>query len=364
MLIVDAHEDIAWNILTFGRDYTRPAVETRRLEYGTIIPEVKEDTLLGWADYQRGQVAVVFGTLFAAPQRHCAGAWETQCYRNVDEAHHLYRSQLDAYNRLADDYPDHFRLVQTGQNLQSILTDWLRPAPPGGEMLSHPVGIVVMMEGAEGVREPGELEEWWQWGVRLIGPAWVGTRFCGGTHEPGPMTKEGFALLEGMASLGFGLDLSHMDEAAALQALDAYPGPIVASHGNVKTLLKNTDTNRHLTDRVIQGLLERNGVVGVVPYNRFLKPDWRSGDPRQGVSLQLLTDHIDYICQMAGNARHVGLGSDFDGGFGLQSTPIEIDTVADLQKIATLLAEKGYNPEDIAAILGGNWLTHLQHILP
>jgi membrane dipeptidase len=73
---------------------------------------------------------------------------------------------------------------------------------------------------------------------------------------------------------------------------------------------------------------------------------------------------MDYICQMAGDANHVGIGSDFDGGFGLPSVPIEVDTIAELRKIIPILIQKGYTEADIAAILGKNWLVHLQNNLP
>jgi len=46
------------------------------------------------------------------------------------------------------------------------------------------------MEGADCINDFGELEEWWDMGLRFIGPAWAGTRFCGGTKEPGPLTPD------------------------------------------------------------------------------------------------------------------------------------------------------------------------------
>ena len=358
-LIVDAHEDLAWNMLTFGRDYRRPAAETRQREAGGLAPEHNGDTLLGWPDYQRGRVAVVFGTLFAAPIRRKLGDWDRLTYETADEAHAIYRDLLDAYHRLVDESPEMFRLLQSRGDLQAVLQHWQR-----SDTDEHPVGLVVLMEGAEGVRQPGELEEWWAGGVRIIGPAWAGTRFCGGTREPGPLTVEGRQLLDGMASLGFTLDLSHMDEQAALQALDTYPGPIIASHANALALIKGSQSNRHLTDRLLDGLLARGAVIGVVPLNNFLRVDWKESGGREAVTLDHLVAQIDYICQRAGNARHAGLGSDFDGGFGVQSVPTGLDTIADLPKIAPLLAQKGYTEEDIAAILGGNWLAHLQTTLP
>jgi membrane dipeptidase len=373
MLIVDAHEDLAWNILALDRDYTLSVDETRQHEHGTETPLHNGDTLLGWPDYQRGCVAVVFSTLFASPLRARPGEWDTQCYTNISQANAIYRAQVDVYHRLVDDHPDKFRLIHTKEDMLAVLSAWqnspnsLSPEATGDkgvEGSGKPVGLVMLMEGAEGVRDPGELEEWWGLGVRIIAPAWRGTRFCGGTHEPGPLTKEGYALMEGMADLGFALDLSHMDVKAALQALDAYPGSVIASHANAAALLKGADTNRHLPNEVIRGLIEHDGVIGVVPYNRFLLPNWRSGDRRDMVNLHLVVAQIDYICQMAGDARHIGLGSDFDGGFGVQSVPVEIDTIADMQKLIPLLAEKGYTEDDTASILGLNWISQLHKILP
>jgi len=227
-----------------------------------------------------------------------------------------------------------------------------------------PVGLVILMENAEGVRSPAELMEWWQGGVRLIGPAWAGTRFCGGTREPGPLTPEGITLLGAMAEVGFVLDISHMDEQAALQALDLYPHQVIASHSNALALLPDADSNRHLPDSVIHGLLERQGVIGILPANGFLLPGWKEKGGRSAVTLDHVVAQIDYICQQAGDARHVALGSDFDGGFGLQSVPSGVDTIADLQQLVPLLADKGYRAADIEAIFNGNWLGVLRGCLP
>lgn len=359
MLIVDAHQDLSWNMITFGRDYTLSAAGIRQREQGGFAPEHNGDTLLGWPEYQRGQVGIIFSTLFAAPARRREGDWDRLSYRDFNEAYTCYSLQLDRYHRLFDEHSDKFCQVSSRPTLEAVLEHWEQP-----EMEEHPVGLVILMEGAEGIREPAELEQWWQGGVRLIGPAWAGTRFCGGTREPGPLTTEGFALLEGMADLGFILDISHMDEQAVFQALDAYPLQIIASHANARALLKGTESNRHLNDRVIRGLVERQGVIGVVPVNPFLLHGWRRGDRREEVTLDLVVAQIDHICQLAGDARHVGFGTDFDGGFGLQSAPAGIDTIADLQKLSPVLAEKGYTQDDITAIFGQNWISMLVRSLP
>ncbi|MFN8383419.1 MAG: membrane dipeptidase [Anaerolineales bacterium] len=361
-LIVDAHADIAYNMLKYGRDYTRSAAETRRIEAGTQTVVDNEDALLGWEDYQRGQVAVIFSTLFAAPVRFSKIGNEKQVYKNFDEAHKLYREQLLTYHRMTDSTPDKFRLVASSSDLNLILNHWSSPTP---EQTGHPVGMVILMEGAEGVRHPSELDEWHDMGVRLIGPAWVGTRYCGGWKEPGPLTDDGRELLNAMADYNFILDLSHMDERAAIEALDRYRGPVVATHANCAALMPNSNSNRHLSDRIIEGVLQRDGVVGVVPFNSYLKVGWVSGkNPRSEVPLEIVANHIDHICQLAGDSLHAGIGSDFDGGFGVQSVPPEIDTVADLQNLVSLLKARGYSETDVENILSGNWLTRLKRDLP
>lgn len=360
-ILVDAHEDLAWNMLTFGRDYTYSASETRQQEIaaGAIAPEKNGHTLLGWPDYQVGRVAVVFASLFAAPQRRKQGEWETQCYANFEQAHDLYRYQLETYHNLTGRHPDKFRLIMARSHLETLLADWNDAGPR-----EHPVGLVVLMEGAEGVQTPQELDLWWDEGVRIIGPAWAGTRYCGGTHEPGPLTDDGRALLRAMSELGFVLDISHMDEQAVRQAIEQYDGAVIVSHANPAACLRGYEGNRLLTDEIIRLLLERNAIIGVVPYCRFLKADWKVSDGRAGITLETLATHIDHICQLAGDAGHVGLGSDFDGGFGLEAAPEDVDTIADLKKLGPVLAARGYSEENIAAVLGRNWLRCLQENLP
>lgn len=351
-------------MLTFGRDYTRSAHETRRLEAGTTIPERNGDCTVGWPEYQRGQVAAVFATLFAAPARKREPG-DVLLYANYETAHRLYREQITFYRRLADSHPDKFRLIASVKELDSVIEHWSKPASAEGDE-GHPVGMIYLMEGADGIRSPHELEEWYDLGLRGIGLAWAGTRYCGGTSEPGPLTDEGRRLISAMMDYNFILDLSHMDEAAALEALDRYEGPVIATHSNCAALMKGSDTNRHLPDHVIRSLIERDGVIGLIPLNAFLKVGWlrTSGSRREEVSLDVLIAHIDHICQIAGDSTHAGIGSDFDGGFGYQSIPRELDTIADLQIVASRLAERGYSESDAANILGGNWLRFLRRHLP
>jgi membrane dipeptidase len=364
-LIIDSHQDLAYNMLTFGRDYTRSVQETRRLEAGTNIPAINGDCIVGWPEYQRGQVAAVFATLFAAPAKK-KEAHDVIWYADLEAAHRLYRDQITVYRKLVDSHPDKFRLISSTKELDTVIEDWSRPARDGERSEGHPVGLIYLMEGADGIRSPNELSEWYDLGLRLIGLAWAGTRYCGGTGEPGGLTPEGRELIEAMADFNFVLDLSHMDEAAANESLDRYEGPVMASHSNCAALMKGADSNRHLPDRVIEGLIERDGVIGLIPLNSFLKVGWlrKDGSRRDEVPLDVLIAHIDHICQIAGDSLHAGIGSDFDGGFGLQSIPPEMDSIADLQVIASGLKKRGYGESDVDNILGGNWLRFLRRNLP
>jgi membrane dipeptidase len=362
MLIIDSHQDLAWNILTYRRDYTRSVRETRASEAGTTIPEHNGDCLIGWPEYQQAGVAIVFSTLYATPVRK-KEADDIIVYKDYESAHRLYRDQVDVYRKLADSHPDKFRLISSTSELGSVIEHWSKP---GHDPAGHPVGLVYLMEGADGIRSPHELSEWWDLGLRMIGLAWAGTRYCGGTGEPGPLTDEGRQLISAMADYNFILDLSHMDEAAAYESLDRYEGPVVATHANCAALMRGAETNRHLPDDVIRGLIERGGVIGLIPFNTFLKVGWlrKNGSRREEVPLDAYIAHIDHICQLAGNSEHAAIGSDFDGGFGLQSIPPELDSIADLPVIAAKLMERGYSETDAANVLGENWLRFLRGNLP
>lgn len=365
-LLVDAHQDLAYNALTFGRDYRFSARETRAAEAGTETIARTGQTLLGWPEFQRGQVALIFATLFLAPPAH-SPEWDTQVPRSPAQARALWQAQVDHYRRLAGDQPDMFRLVADRKGAAELFRLWEQGEadPDANPPRSHPTGLLFLMEGAEAIGHPREMEEWWQAGVRAVGPVWAGDRFCGGMFNPqGSFTREGFELLEVMAGLRMTLDLSHMNERSALQALDRYEGPIIASHANVRAVLRQPDNERHFTELTIRRLVERGGVMGVVPFARFIRPGWSSGDDPRQTTLDHLVAHIDAICQIAGDARHAGLGTDFDGGFGWPHVPHEIETIADLQKLGPRLVERGYSAEDAAAILGGNWRAMLERALP
>src|ERR1041384_7900105 len=164
-LIVDAHEDLAWNALTFGRDYTQSALFMRQQEQGRAAPAQNGHTLLGLSEYLLGHIAVIFSTLFAAPLRRRLGEWDTQAYADIPQAYRLYATQLDYYERLADDH-EQFVLIRGRGDLEDVLATW-----EGDDLAQRRVGLVPLMAGADAIRETKEAEWGMERGVRIIGLA-------------------------------------------------------------------------------------------------------------------------------------------------------------------------------------------------
>lgn len=353
MLIVDAHIDLAYSALRFNRDLRQPLHEIREREAkrksnpaGVItvtIPQLIE-----------GRVGLVFGTLFAMPEAEnkAIPANRRLVYAGAQEAYAAAGEQLDYYWRLADEM-EQLRVVGDRQTLEEVI------ASHDHENGMPLLGFVPLMEGADAVRDPRELEEWYERGLRLIGPAWQDTRYAHGVGSSDGFTNDGLFLMEVMADLGFMLDVTHLSEKATFQAFERYEGQVVATHCNARTLVPGP---RQLSDDQIRRLAERDGVVGVVFFNRFLKAGYTNTDPKESVTLQHVAAHIDHICQLLGDAAHVGIGSDMDGGFGLNHTPAEIDSSASLPQLGSVLAERGYSQQDIAAILGQNWIDLLRRV--
>lgn len=351
MKIVDAHEDIAWNALALSRDVRRSVHETRRLEQACGDPRRYGSCTVGLPEWLAGGVAVVLGTVFVEPFRR--GHSEPCTYTTSEEAHRQAQAQLDLYYRLADEC-EQITLVGNRADLDAVLASWDTEQPR--------VGIVPLMEGADPIRDPGETETWFDRGIRVVGLSWMaGSRYAGGDAAQGPLTDIGRELLEAMAELGLVLDVSHLAEEAFFEAVDRFEGRVIASHANPRARVAGA---RQLSDEMIRRVAEREGVIGIVLYNSFLRPGWSPGDPRDAVTITDVAAAIDHVCQIVGDAEHVGLGSDLDGGFGLESIPFGMDTIADLDHIVPALGEMGYGDGDIAAVMGKNWLRLLRDALP
>lgn len=346
IVIVDGHEDIAFNALQ-GRDFLKSALEKRKLE--AVDTRLGTPTL-GLPELLEGNVRVILATIWVAP---CSdpnfSGHGAPCYRTPEEAHEQAKGQLEYYVRLAAD--SRIALVKTQRDLELVL-DSDQPQ----------IGLILLMEGADPLLAPQQARDWFDAGVRIIAPAWHGTRYAGGTGDPGPLTPYGRELMVEMKRAGLILDVSHLAEASFFEALELFDGPVLASHSNCRAYVP---TDRQLTDEMIRVLVKRNAVIGVVPYNKFLRSDWKKGEsPKSQVTILDVVKHIKHMCELAGDTLHVGIGSDFDGGFGTESIPAELDTIADLQKIGRALKNEQLTEADARNILGQNWLRFLRQALP
>ncbi len=354
VLLIDAHLDLAWNGLQWNRDLRLPAHTIRTLEARTPGRGRARGTV-ALPDMRRGWVALCFATLLA----RSTGCPEPDLdYGSPAQAFGVARGQLAYYRAL--EALGEVRVVEDREGLDAHWAAWVTwaeaEAIPGME---PPLGLVIAMEGADPILEPDDLVDWYAMGLRVLGLSHYGRgRYAGGTGTELGLTDLGRALLPHMAELGVLLDLTHLSDVAFWETLDRYSGPVLASHTNARALVPH---QRQFSDAQIRAIIERDGVIGVACDAWMLVPGWVQGQGAdEPATLEKVVAHIDHICQLAGNSRHVGIGSDLDGGFGQEQSPQDLDTIADLQRIPDLLRERGYTEADVAAIAHDNWLRLLR----
>jgi membrane dipeptidase len=215
------------------------------------------------------------------------------------------------------------------------------------------------MEGADPLRTPADISPWYDAGLRIVGLAWKRTRYAGGTGDPGPLTSDGVAMLKALDQSKIIHDTSHLAEESFWQLLDLTRGPVMASHSNCRSIVP---TDRQLSDEMLRAIFARNGVVGINFFDKFLLPPDQYGKRR--ATLNDVVTHMKHMCDLAGDAKHVAIGTDMDGGLGRNEIPIEIETSADLPKLADTLSTEGFSDADIAGIMGKNWLEFFERSLP
>lgn len=320
-MIVDGHLDLAYNTLVDGRDYARSALDIRAEEAGGPIETSNGRCMVGLPELLAGDVRLIIATLFAMPRSE---AGKGECgYVNPHGAYEQALAQLAIYRRWAAELPE-VDLVTDAAGLDR---------PPGR------VGIVLLIENAECLRTLDDLAHFREAGVRIVGPAWLAHN----EYVVSALTKEGRELVAELARTGIALDLAHLPDGAIGRAAELHDGMIVASHANPRALLPD---GRQLPDFAIRIVAERDGVVGVMPAGWAL--------PEQ--TLASVCDAIEKVAEVAGSPRHVAIGSDYDGGFGAEQTPPELDTIADHARIGEALRHRGWADDDVAGVLGGNWL--------
>jgi membrane dipeptidase len=245
-------------------------------------------------------------------------------------------------------------------SLENHLTLW----NDGSSNDHKPVGFILSLEGADSLVSLEHLEIAWNYGLRALGPAHYGPgRYANGTDSTGKMGKNGVDLLKKMESLGMILDATHLCDDAFWQAMEHFNGAVWASHNNCRALVPH---NRQFSDEQLRELIRRDAVIGAAFDAWMIVPGWvrQVSTPKaMDCNLDKVLRHVDHICQLAGNALHVGIGSDLDGAFGKEQCPYDLETIADLQKLVPMLAARGYSAADIENVMHGNWLRFLRNNL-
>jgi membrane dipeptidase len=357
-LIFDSHLDLAWNAMSWNRDLTLPVSEIRAAEAGMTDDDARGRGTVSLPEMRRGGIAFCCATLLARAKPAVKPTRKIDLDARTQQiACATARGQLAYYQLLAE--RGEVAFIRTAHDLAEHHQLWLN----GADSLSLPIGIILAMEGADPITHPEQAEQWWNLGLRCVGLAHYGkSRYAVGTGEAGPLTHAGVALRKEFERLGMILDLTHCSDPSFYQAIELFSGNVMASHNNCRALVPG---DRQFSDEQIRMLIARGGVIGVALDAWMLKPGFEIGKtPGSEVDLSAAADHIDHICQLAGNVNHVAVGSDLDGGFGTEQSPHGIETITDLQALKGMLSYRSYAASDVEKILIGNWLRFFTHALP
>ncbi|MDB6054230.1 MAG: peptidase [Verrucomicrobiales bacterium] len=353
MFIFDAHLDLSMNAMEWNRDLRRPIHEIRARELQMKDKPDRGLNTVCFPEMRRGNIGLCVATLigrFAKPGHPLSG-WRSaeQCWAQLQGQLAWYRL-MERQKQMAQ--------IRTSAEMNAHLAAWSR------DSTNTPVGYILSMECADGIVDVSFLLEFYQQGLRAIGPAHYGPgTYAYGTDSSAPLSPKGRDLLREMDRLKMILDATHLCDQAFWEALDLYQGPVWASHNNARAIVPH---NRQYSDDQFKALFERGSVIGVAFDAWMLVPNWVRGQTTpasSGVSLQNVADQIDYICQLSGNDNHVGIGSDLDGAFGQEQSPGDLETIADLQKLVPILQKRGFSESSIEKVMHGNFVSFLSRAL-
>jgi len=350
MFTIDAHLDLSMNAMEWNRDIRCTVAEIRARESGMTDKPDRGKNTVSLPALREGQVGLVVATQIA---RYVARDNPLPGWHSPEQAWSQTQGQLAWYETMEAEG----ELVQINSlaALTSHVDRWR-----GGSKEKLPIGYILSLEGADSIVTPAYVEKAFRKGLRAIGPAHYGPgRYAQGTNATGGLGPKGVELLKEMERFNIIMDATHLCDDSFWEALNHFHGPVWASHSNCRSLVNH---NRQFSDDQIRELINRGAVIGGVMDAWMMVPGWVRGESTPQSTncvLDKLIDHMDHICQIAGNANHIGIGSDLDGAFGTEQSPADIETIADLQKIPGLLSRRGYTPTDIENVMHGNWLRFL-----
>lgn len=354
MFILDAHLDLAMNAMEWNRDLRQPINVIRDREKEMNDKPDRRNSLVSLPELRRGNIGLVVATQIARYVE--PGSW-LPGWNSPEQAWAQTQAQLAWYKTMEDE--GEMVQIKDLRSLNIHLDQWNYD-----DNNDHkPIGYILSLEGADSLITLQYLDRAYEYGLRAVGPAHYGNgRYANGTDATGKMNADGLALLKEMERLNIILDATHLCDDAFWQAMDHFNGHVWASHNNCRSIV---DHNRQFSDEQIKILIERGAVIGAAFDAWMIVPNWvrqQSTPQAMNCNLEKIIDHVDHICQLAGNSLHAGIGSDLDGAFGKEQCPYDIDTIADLQKFPLLLKQRGYTDEDISNIMHNNWLRFLRNV--
>jgi len=356
-LILDAHLDLSMNAMEWNRDIRLPLVELRRRELGMHDKPDRTRGTVTLPEMRRARIGLCVATQIA---RYSVRYSRLPGWQSPEQAWAQTQAQL-AWYRVMEECGEIVQL-RTWPQVEAHAERWRTASE--SEMAKLPIGYLLSLEGADSILSWKHLERSRADGLIAMGPVHYGPGIYGhGTDDEGPLTARGVELLKEMERLGIILDVTHLCDESFWDALDRYRGPLWASHHNCRSL---ANWNRQLTDEQIKALVERGAVIGMAFDAIMMVHGWthmRSKPQDFGLKIEKICEHIDHICQIAGNARHVGIGTDLDGGYGTEQMPMDMDSIADLHKMTAPLEQRGYSRADIEGIFAGNFLNFLREHL-
>lgn len=352
MLIVDAHLDLAMNAMEWNRDLRLPINDINEREKGKKDKPDRGNATVCLPELRKGNIGLVVATQIA---RYVAKENPLPGWHSPEQALAQTQGQLAWYRAMEEQ--GEMGQIKDLRSLNIHLDIWADDSSNEHK----PVGYILSLEGADSLVTVEHLERAYEYGLRAVGPAHYGPgRYANGTDATGKMGEEGLKLLKKMEELNIILDATHLCDDAFWQAMDNFHGHVWASHNMCRAIV---DHNRQFSDEMIKVLIERNAMIGAAFDAWMIVPEWERGKStpkNMNCNLEKVIDHIDHICQLAGNCLHVGIGSDLDGAFGKEQCPSDLETIADLQTIPSLLSKRGYSKDDIENIMHKNWIRFLR----
>lgn len=352
MFTIDAHLDLAMNAMEWNRDLRKTVHQIRQSEIKLQDKPDRGNSTVSFPELRKGNIGLVVATQIARVETPGSGI---KGWSSAEQAWAQTQGQLQWYRAMEE--AGELIQITNSKLLEEHILLWENSISNN----QKPIGYILSLEGADSLVNIEYLHRAHENGLRAVGPAHYGPgRYANGTNSQGKLNTQGKELLKEMEGLNMILDATHLCDDAFWDAMDLYDGAIWASHHNCRSLVNH---NRQLSDEMIKVLIQKKAVIGGALDAWMMVPNWERGKSnpiKMNCNLDKMIDHMDHICQLAGNTLHIGIGTDLDGAFGKEQCPYDLETIADIDKVPDLLLKRGYTEMDCQNIMQGNWLRILR----